>query len=73
MTDIPSARQLQLEKEIAARDKQIADLSAELEKARKVNDVLGKAIKLVEKFSEHAPATPTTPPSSKKNTPSSRP
>lgn len=71
MSDVASARQLQLEKQVKQQAQQLAALQAELEKARQVNDVLGKAIELVERFSEPEQHTPTTVASSTKKTSSS--
>ncbi|QOR44874.1 hypothetical protein [Trueperella pecoris] len=57
MPENSAARLLQLEKLLVHRDEEITRLEGELDKARQVNDVLGKAIRLVERLSD--PDEPT--------------
>ena len=59
--DKPSARLVQLERLLAQREEEIERLHSELGKASQVNDVLGKAIALVEKYSDPNGRTPSTP------------
>lgn len=71
MPTTPSARLVQLEKLLAQRDLEIERLHAELDKARRVNDVLGKAIELVDRFLDPNEPTPTDKSSSPRKTNSS--
>lgn len=59
--DKPSARLVQLERLLAQREEEIERLHSELDKANQVNDALGKAIGLVEKYSDPDGRTPNTP------------
>ena len=71
MPTTPSARLVQLEKLLAQRDLEIERLHAELDKARRVSDVLGKAIELVDRFLDPNEPTPTDKSSSPRKTNSS--
>ena len=75
MKDKPPARLLTLESENKALKKRLATLEKKLDQADQVNEVLGKAIGLVERFcdaDEPTEAKPTTTTSSQKKTGSSK-
>ena len=59
--DKPSARLAQLERLLTQREEEIERLHSEQDKANQVNDVLGKAIALLEKHSNPNERTPNTP------------
>lgn len=59
--DKPSARLVELERLLAQCEEEIERLHSELDKANQVNDALGKAIALVEKYSDPNGRTPNTP------------